>query len=107
MEHGNPELTLRALRADDAARLVKMDEVASGRRRDAWYDGRLKRALEDSDIQVSLGAEIDRHGAREGHEPALGAGVGDRARLFEECLGRDRIDDRRLLAQPQQQLIPG
>jgi predicted N-acetyltransferase YhbS len=59
MEHGNPELTLRALRADDAARLVKMDEVASGRRRDAWYDGRLKRALEDSDIQVSLGAEID------------------------------------------------
>ena len=59
MEHGNPELILRALQATDAARLVRMDEVASGRRREAWFDGRLKRALEDSDVQVSLGAEID------------------------------------------------
>jgi predicted N-acetyltransferase YhbS len=59
MEHGNQELTIRALCADDGARLVRMDEAASGRRREAWYEGRLHRALEESDIQVSLGAEAD------------------------------------------------
>jgi predicted N-acetyltransferase YhbS len=59
MEHGSNELTIRALRADDGVRLVKMDEVASGRRREAWYEGRLHRALEESDVQVSLGAESD------------------------------------------------
>jgi predicted N-acetyltransferase YhbS len=59
MEHGNQELTIRNLSAEDGARLVKMDEAASGRRREAWYEGRLHRALEESDIQVSLGAEAD------------------------------------------------
>ena len=59
MENGSDELTIRALRADDGARLVKMDEAASGRRREAFYEGRLHRALEESDVQVSLGAESD------------------------------------------------
>jgi len=34
-----------------------MDERITGRSRHAWYEGKLKRALEDSDVQVSLGAE--------------------------------------------------
>lgn len=59
MDHGNPQLTIRALRAEDLTRLVRMDEAASGRRRETWYQGRLNRALRDSDIQVSLGAESD------------------------------------------------
>lgn len=52
-------LTVRRLRADDLPRLVRMDERLTGRRRQAWYEGKLQRALQDSDVQVSLGAELD------------------------------------------------
>ena len=52
-------LTIRTLRADDHARLVKMDLALSGMIRGAWYEGQLRRALDESDLRISLGCEID------------------------------------------------
>jgi GNAT superfamily N-acetyltransferase len=50
---------VRSLVAADAPRLVRMDQAITGRNRTAWYEGTLRRALEDSDIRISLGAERD------------------------------------------------
>jgi GNAT superfamily N-acetyltransferase len=36
-----------------------MDYAISGRKRQAWYEGKLKRALRDADVKISLGAELD------------------------------------------------
>jgi GNAT superfamily N-acetyltransferase len=36
-----------------------MDQVITGRNRSAWYEGKLKRALLESDLNISLGAEVD------------------------------------------------
>ena len=58
-QHSGNGLSIRALRHDDAARLVRMDERVSGRSRKAWYEGKLKRALDESDLKISLGAEED------------------------------------------------
>ncbi len=52
-------LTVRTLRAGDVARLVRMDEQITGRNRRAWFEGKIRRALEDSDLKISLGAEVD------------------------------------------------
>ncbi len=52
-------LTIRTLAREDVARLVRMDERATGRNRTIWYEGKLKRALEESDLRISLGAEVD------------------------------------------------
>ena len=51
--------TIRTLRAADCARLVAMDYAISGRKRQAWYEGKLKRALSEADVKISLGAELD------------------------------------------------
>jgi len=59
MDGERGDLIVRTLRADDLARLVTMDEDLSGRRRSAWYETKLDRALKDSDVCISLGAEID------------------------------------------------
>ena len=59
MDGDRGDLIVRTLRADDLARLVKMDEALSGRRRSAWYEGKLDRALKESDVCISLGAEVD------------------------------------------------
>jgi predicted N-acetyltransferase YhbS len=56
---GRDELIVRALRLEDGPRLVSMDQELSGRKRQAWYDGKLRRALHDTDINLSLGAELD------------------------------------------------
>jgi GNAT superfamily N-acetyltransferase len=48
---------VRTLTAADAPHLVRMDQAITGRNRTAWYEGKLKRALLDSDIRISLGAE--------------------------------------------------
>ncbi len=50
---------VRSLTASDAPRLVRMDQALTGRNRTAWYEGKLKRALEESDIRISLGVERD------------------------------------------------
>lgn len=52
-------VTVRALTRGDVARLVRMDERATGRNRRAWYEGKVRLALEDSDLRISLGAEVD------------------------------------------------
>jgi GNAT superfamily N-acetyltransferase len=57
---GEPDNVLvRSLRQEDAPRLVRMDQAITGRNRSAWYEGKLKRALEESDLRISLGAEVD------------------------------------------------
>ncbi|MDQ5872907.1 MAG: GNAT family N-acetyltransferase [Acidobacteriota bacterium] len=57
---GEPDNVLvRSLRQEDAPRLVRMDQAITGRNRSAWYEGKLKRALEGSDLRISLGAEVD------------------------------------------------
>ena len=50
---------VRTLQPEDAPRLVRMDQAITGRNRTAWYEGKLKRALEESDLKISLGAEVD------------------------------------------------
>jgi len=52
-------LIVRTLTAADAPRLVRIDQALTGRNRKEWYEGKLKRALLDSDIRISLGAERD------------------------------------------------
>lgn len=52
-------LIVRNLELGDAPRLVKLDQRLTGRNRAAWYEGKLKRALEESDVKISLGAERD------------------------------------------------
>jgi len=56
---GSDELTIRTLELKDCARLVAMDFQVSGRKRAAWYDGKIRRALADTDVNISLGAEMD------------------------------------------------
>jgi GNAT superfamily N-acetyltransferase len=53
------ELVIRSLQSTDSQRLVAMDEQITERRRQAWYEGKLERALSQSDVQISLGAEKD------------------------------------------------
>jgi GNAT superfamily N-acetyltransferase len=50
---------VRTLTAGDAPRLVRIDQAITGRNRTEWYEGKLKRALLESDIRISLGAERD------------------------------------------------
>ncbi len=50
---------IRTLARQDVARLVRMDEQETGRNRRAWYEGKLKLVLEESDLKISLGAELD------------------------------------------------
>lgn len=59
MEGTRGELIIRALRPEDCPRLVRIDQEISGRNRRAWYEGKIRRAMEDTDVRISLGAEID------------------------------------------------
>ncbi len=54
-----PDARIRGLRAEDLDRLVELDAEHTGRQRREFFKGRLRRALEGSDVQVSLGAELD------------------------------------------------
>jgi GNAT superfamily N-acetyltransferase len=58
-EGESESLTVRTLAPGDAARLVRIDQRLTGRNRSAWYEGKLKRALAESDVRISLGAELD------------------------------------------------
>lgn len=59
MDDARDDVTIRALRMQDCPRLVRIDREISGRDRRAWYEGKVRRALEDADVRISLGAEID------------------------------------------------
>ncbi len=52
-------LVIRTLERRDTPRLVRMDQEISGRRRQAWYERKVERALQETDIRISLGAEMD------------------------------------------------
>ena len=58
-EGESESLTVRTLVPGDAPRLVRIDQRLTGRNRSAWYEGKLKRALGESDVRISLGAELD------------------------------------------------
>jgi GNAT superfamily N-acetyltransferase len=53
------EVRVRTLELADVARLTRMDQTITGRNRSTWYQGKVKRALEESDVRISLGAELD------------------------------------------------
>lgn len=55
----SPDARVRTLTRGDLDRIVVMDAQHTGRRRQAWFEGRLGQALDDSDVRVSLGAEVD------------------------------------------------
>jgi len=55
---GDGSVVVRTLKRTDLERLVRIDERWVGRNRRLWLQGKLERAL-DSDVLVSLGAEID------------------------------------------------
>jgi len=55
----DPGVIIRNLRSEDLSRLVAIDEKITGRSRHLWYEGKLKLALEESDLHVSLVAESD------------------------------------------------
>jgi ribosomal protein S18 acetylase RimI-like enzyme len=59
MDGESDGVTIRALRLADAPRLIRIDHAITGRNRKAWYEGKLKRALEESDLKISLAAELD------------------------------------------------
>jgi predicted N-acetyltransferase YhbS len=59
MEGERSGLTLRTLTAGDTPRLVRMDQAISGRSRQTWYEHKVQRALQETDVKVSLGAEQD------------------------------------------------
>ncbi len=50
---------IRTLKRGDLDRIVTMDAQHTGRRRQAWFEARLSRALDDSAVRVSLAAEVD------------------------------------------------
>lgn len=53
------DLVVRTLKAGDADRLARMDRQYSGRDRKLFFERKLARALRDSDVAISLGAEHD------------------------------------------------
>lgn len=50
---------VRTLVPSDLARLVAMDRDFTGRSRKAWFEGKLRHALAEADLKISLGAEVD------------------------------------------------
>jgi GNAT superfamily N-acetyltransferase len=56
-EYPDLDIVIRTLTLDDLSSLVRIDRQITGRSRHAWYEGKLERALQGSDVQISLGAE--------------------------------------------------
>jgi GNAT superfamily N-acetyltransferase len=54
-----PDTRIRTLSRGDLDRVVTMDAQHTGRRRLAWFEARLARALDASAVRVSLAAEVD------------------------------------------------
>ena len=59
MEVRSDRMTIRLLTDRDLDRLVRMDERLTGRNRTLWYERKLRSALIETDIRISLGAEHD------------------------------------------------
>lgn len=54
-------VVVRALRAEDLDAVVAVDKQATGRGRRAYYEQKIKGALESGALQTSLVAELDDH----------------------------------------------
>ena len=52
-------LVIRTLEERDLPRLVKLDQAWSGKNRGLYLQGKLRRALAEADVKISLGAELD------------------------------------------------
>jgi predicted N-acetyltransferase YhbS len=59
MDVEGDSVIIRTLNREDTARLVRMDQEIGGRTRHAWYEGKMAQALKDTDVVISLGAEMD------------------------------------------------
>ena len=59
MDSGSDGVSVRLLTEGDLERLVRMDERLTGRNRRLWYERKLRRALQETDIRISLGVERD------------------------------------------------
>jgi ribosomal protein S18 acetylase RimI-like enzyme len=62
MEDNNPEqpeVVVRSLRPDHLEAVVDIDAKTTGRRREEYFRLKLKQALSDTGIQISLGASVD------------------------------------------------
>lgn len=62
MEGTNPEhpdVLVRRLRPEDLEAVVDLDSKTTGRRREEYFRLKLKQALSDTGIQISLGAEVE------------------------------------------------
>ena len=53
------EVLVRRLRPDDLNAVITLDSKVTGRRREEYFKLKLKQALSDTGIEVSLGAELD------------------------------------------------
>jgi len=52
-------IVVRTLRLEDCPRLAKIDEAITGRSRALWLENKVKRALKEADVALSVGAERD------------------------------------------------
>ncbi len=57
LEH--PDVLVRRLRPDDLEAVIELDRRVTGRRREEYFKLKLKQALSDTGIEVSLGAELE------------------------------------------------
>ena len=55
----NEGAVVRRLRPEDLEAVIALDAKAVGRRREEYFKLKLKQALSDTGIQISLGAELD------------------------------------------------
>jgi len=53
------DVLVRRLRPDDLEAVIRLDAKVIGRRREEYFKLKLKQALSETGIEVSLGAEID------------------------------------------------
>lgn len=58
-EESQTSLVVRRLRPDDMNAVVHLDAKVTGRKRDRYFETKLKMALADTGIEVSLAAESD------------------------------------------------
>lgn len=59
MDTEQRDVVVRRLRPDDLEAVIAVDARVTGRRREEYYKLKLKQALSDTGIEVSLGAELD------------------------------------------------
>ena len=59
MEGERDDLNLRVLSKEDIESLVRLDQEISGRARRTWYEHKVDRALNNTDVMISLGVEMD------------------------------------------------